>query len=67
MRERTSGYCAAKKKRIDEQPLAARGVDTTTTSKYTKFELPPARKGGAKFVADVNELVSLLKSEAKVL
>jgi hypothetical protein len=45
----------------------ALGVDAATTSRYTKFELPPARKGGAKFVADVNELVSLLQSEAKVL
>lgn len=61
------GIMAAKKKPIDEQPLAALGVDAATTSRYTKFELPPARKGGAKFVADVNELVSLLQSEAKVL
>ena len=61
------GIMAAKKKTIDEQPLAGLGIDTATTSKYIKFELPPARKGGAKFVADVNELVSLLKSEAKVL
>ena len=61
------GIMAAKKKTIDEQPLAGLGIDTATTSKYTKFELPPARKGGAKFVTDVNELVSLLKSEAKVL
>jgi electron transfer flavoprotein beta subunit len=61
------GIMAAKKKPIDEQPLSALGVDAGTVTKYTKFELPPARKGGAKFVADVAELVALLKSEAKVL
>lgn len=61
------GIMAAKKKPIAEQPLSALGIDTKTTSKYTKFELPAARKGGAKFVADVNELVTLLKGEAKVL
>jgi electron transfer flavoprotein beta subunit len=61
------GIMAAKKKPIDEKPLSALGVAVPLSGKYTKFELPPARSGGAKFVADVNELVTLLKSEAKVL
>jgi electron transfer flavoprotein beta subunit len=61
------GIMAAKKKPIDEKPLSALGVGTEPSLKYTKFELPPARSGGPKFVADVAELVSLLKSEAKVL
>lgn len=61
------GIMAAKKKPIEETSLSALGVTTTPATQYVKFELPPARKGAATFVADVAELVSKLKSEAKVL
>jgi electron transfer flavoprotein beta subunit len=40
--------------------------DTAMTIKYTGFELPPARKAGVK-VKTVAELVTKLKTEAKVL
>ncbi len=56
----------AKSKPIKEAPLASLGLDETLKVKYTGFALPPARKAGKK-VKDVAELVSLLRSEAKVL
>ena len=61
------GIMAAKKKPIAETALKALNVDATTATKYLKFELPPARKGGAVFVASVDELVEKLRTEAKVL
>lgn len=56
----------AKSKPIKEAPLASLGVDAGLKVKYDSFALPPARKAGKK-VKDVAELVSLLRSEAKVL
>jgi electron transfer flavoprotein beta subunit len=56
----------AKKKEIKELTPAALGVDVTPKVKIVKFELPPARKAGAK-VADAAELLVKLKTEAKVL
>ena len=56
----------AKSKPIKEAPLASLGVDAGLKVKYDSFALPPARKAGKK-VKNVAELVSLLRSEAKVL
>jgi len=56
----------AKTKPIKEAPIASLGLEAGLKVKYTGFALPPARKAGKK-VKDVAELVSLLRSEAKVL
>jgi electron transfer flavoprotein beta subunit len=47
-------------------PLASLGVDTAPRVKVLSFAAPKARAGGGR-VADVAELVSKLKNEAKVL
>ena len=60
------GIMQAKKKPIAEQPLSALGIDATPATNYVKVELPPARRAGV-VVASVDELVSKLKNEAKVL
>ena len=60
------GIMQAKKKPIAESPLASLGSDVTPATVYTKFELPPARKAGV-VVESVDELVSKLKNEAKVI
>jgi electron transfer flavoprotein beta subunit len=56
----------AKKKPLVELKLADLVSDTSHKINYTGFTLPPSRKAGVK-VKDVAELVSRLKSEAKVL
>jgi electron transfer flavoprotein beta subunit len=60
------GIMAAKKKPIDIKSLADVGGGAAVV-KYSKFELPPARSGQVKYVADVAELVTKLKTEAKVI
>jgi len=55
----------AKKKEIKELTAAGLGVDAAPKVKVLKFELPPARKAGVK-VADAAELVTKLRTEAKV-
>ena len=60
------GIMQAKKKPIADQPLAGLGVDATPGTNYLKYELPPARKAGV-VVESVEELVTKLKNEAKVL
>jgi electron transfer flavoprotein beta subunit len=60
------GIMAAKKKAIDVKSLADVGGGAASV-KYAKFELPPARSGQVKYVADVAELVNKLKTEAKVI
>ncbi len=60
------GIMQAKKKPIAESALASLGSDTTPSTAYVKFELPPARKAGV-IVESVDELVSKLKNEAKVI
>ncbi|MCC7534948.1 MAG: electron transfer flavoprotein subunit beta/FixA family protein [Deltaproteobacteria bacterium] len=60
------GIMAAKKKPIAETSLAKLGVTKTPVLTYAKFELPTGRKAGVK-VADVNELVTRLRTEAKAL
>ena len=57
---------AAKKKPLVEVKLAELTPDQATKVQYHSFAAPPARKAGIK-VKDVNELVSKLKNEAKVL
>jgi electron transfer flavoprotein beta subunit len=56
---------AAKKKPLAEMPLADLTSDTPKV-RYLAAELPPRRAAGVK-VKDVRELVSKLKTEAKVL
>lgn len=56
----------AKAKPIKEAPIASLGADAALKSKYTSYELPPARKAGVK-VKDVQELIERLRNEAKAL
>jgi electron transfer flavoprotein beta subunit len=60
------GIMKAKKKELKVVPVASLGVDTTPKVKVLSYAAPPLRAGGGR-VADVAELVSKLKSEAKVL
>jgi electron transfer flavoprotein beta subunit len=56
----------AKKKPLEVLTPAALGVDVAPRLKTLKVTEPPKRKGGGR-VADVKELVSKLRNEAKVL
>ena len=56
----------AKRKPIDVKPVADFGVDIASNVSVLKVEAPAQRSGGVK-VADVAELVSKLKNEAKVI
>ncbi|MDF1629845.1 MAG: electron transfer flavoprotein subunit beta/FixA family protein [Alcanivoracaceae bacterium] len=56
----------AKKKPLDTVSAADLGVDFTPRTKTLKVEAPAARSAGIK-VASVEELVSKLKNEAKVI
>ncbi|MBC6445550.1 MAG: electron transfer flavoprotein subunit beta/FixA family protein [Alphaproteobacteria bacterium GM202ARS2] len=56
----------AKKKPLDVLTPDELGVDTASRLTYTSVEEPPKREAGVK-VADVAELVSKLKNEAKVI
>jgi electron transfer flavoprotein beta subunit len=56
----------AKKKPLETTNPAALGVDVAPRVATLKVVEPPKRKGGGK-VADVKELVTKLRSEAKVL
>ncbi|MEZ5528218.1 MAG: electron transfer flavoprotein subunit beta/FixA family protein, partial [Gammaproteobacteria bacterium] len=56
----------AKKKPIDTVTPADLGVNTASGLKIIAVEPPPARSAGVK-VADVDELISKLKTEAKVI
>jgi electron transfer flavoprotein beta subunit len=60
------GITAARKKEIKELTPADLGVTIAAKVKWLGVEAPPARKAGIK-VADVNELVTRLHDEAKVL
>ena len=57
---------AAKKKPLAELTLAELASDTTLKVTYGAVELPPRRAAGVK-VKDVKELVTKLKTEAKVI
>ena len=61
------GIMQAKKKPIAQKTLSDLDVDTTLTTTYSKFELPPARSGSCTFVESVDELVQKLQTEAKAL
>ena len=54
------------KKPIEQLTAKDLGVDFTNRVEQLKVEEPPKRKGGTK-VANVAELVSKLKNEAKVI
>ncbi len=60
------GIMKARKKELKEIPLESMGVDTQPRVKIQKMEPPPKREAG-KIVESVQELVSLLHSEAKVI
>jgi electron transfer flavoprotein beta subunit len=57
---------AAKKKPLAEHKLAELSPDVALKVKYGSAELPPKRAAGVK-VKDVKELVTRLKTEAKVI
>ncbi|MFS8066564.1 MAG: electron transfer flavoprotein subunit beta/FixA family protein [Byssovorax sp.] len=57
---------ASKKKPLVEIKLADLAADQALKVSYAAFQAPPARKAGIK-VKDVTELVTRLKTEAKVL
>ncbi len=57
---------AAKKKPLVEMKLAELVPDATLKVRYANAELPPKRAAGVK-VKDVKELVTKLKTEAKVV
>ena len=56
----------AKVKPIEQIEANSLGVDITNRITQLKVEEPPKRKGGVK-VANVAELISKLKNEAKVI
>lgn len=56
----------AKKKEINKISISDLGVDTAPKSVIKRYNAPPARRAG-RIVADVAELVSALKAEAKIL
>ena len=60
------GIMKAKSKPIEELTAAALGVDATPQVEVVKLSAPPPRKAGVK-VADVQELFTRLKNEAKVI
>lgn len=56
----------ARKKKVETTDIADLGVDTEPRLEIVTVSEPPKREGG-KFVTDVEELVSKLRMEAKVL
>ena len=56
----------AKKKPLDVVDIVSLGVNLDSRVKVVKMVDPPARKGG-RIVKSVDELINLLKTEAKVL
>lgn len=60
------GIMKAKKKPLEQLNLDALGVSKTSKVSIKLMSTPGARKGGRK-VADVAELIKLLKEEAKVI
>jgi len=61
------GIMQEKKKPIAQKKLADLGSDTTLTTKYVKFELPPARSGSVTFVETVDDLLNKLRAEKKAI
>lgn len=60
------GIMKAKKKPIEELPIASLGLDLTPRVKVHRLSAPPVRKAGIK-VPDVATLVEKLRTEAKVV
>ncbi len=60
------GIMKAKKKPLEEKKLEDFGLDAAPKVKILKLSPPAGRKGGRK-VADVAELVKVLKEEVKVI
>jgi electron transfer flavoprotein beta subunit len=60
------GIMKARKKPLEEIDAASLGADLTPRLRIKKLSPPPARKGGRK-VESVDELIKVLKTEAKVL
>jgi electron transfer flavoprotein beta subunit len=60
------GIMKAKKKPLEEIPVANLGVDVAPKVKMVRFTEPPARKGGVK-VESVDQLIEKLRTEAKVI
>jgi len=56
----------AKKKQIDTVTPESLGVDVSSGLRVLSVEAPPTRSAGVK-VANVDELISKLKTEAKVI
>ena len=56
----------AKKKEIIEIPVADTGIDFKSRLEVIKVQEPPIRSGGRK-VADVDELINVLKNEVGVI
>ena len=56
----------AKKKPLEEIPLASLGIESAPKLKIHQFAYPPQRKAGTK-VSSVEELVAKLQNDAKVL
>ena len=56
----------AKKKEIIEIPIADTGIDFKSRLEVIKVQEPPIRSGGRK-VADVDELINVLKNEVGVI
>jgi electron transfer flavoprotein beta subunit len=61
------GIMQAKKKPVDAQKLGDLGIETALSTKYVKFELPPARTGSVAFVETVDELITKLRTEKKAI
>jgi electron transfer flavoprotein beta subunit len=61
------GIMQAKKKPVETQKLADLGVDAGLSTKYVKFELPPARTGSVAFIETVDELITKLRTEKKAI
>jgi electron transfer flavoprotein beta subunit len=56
----------AKKKEIIEIPIADTGIDFKSRLEVIKVQEPPMRSGG-RIVADVDELINVLKNEVGVI
>lgn len=60
------GIMKAKKKEVKEIPVASLGVDVAAKVRTVRYAEPPQRKAGVK-VADVDELIHRLRTEAKII
>ena len=58
---------AARKKPLDETSIGDLGVEPARHDEYVEFVLPAGRSGSTTYVETVDELVSKLQTEAKVL